>query len=293
MNESKGNAARERETTEEELVDWYRQKEPQPNEKPSLAVDVVMLAYDRSDGDLKIRLTRRKSHLKEDIWALPGGFVDSYESTDDACLRRVAEEVGVLLNKDHIEQLHISNTLGRDPSEWVVTCNYLAFLPEFPPATIGDDESDGSWFTIEMSELNYIFIMIMKSSEYYFDFGEDYISKNDFRIPLRHSTVIRMAMERIKSKLDYEPNVLRVLGECFTLLDVREVYSKFLGIIPANIKRNRILNAQARFFDEVKPKETMHLRPGQPRKLFELRKRKTLSSMPKKRDEFYACWFIG
>ena len=56
---------------------------------PKLTVDGVIL----EDG--KILLIKRKNKPFEGKWALPGGFVNYGEKTEDAVIREIFEEVGL------------------------------------------------------------------------------------------------------------------------------------------------------------------------------------------------------
>ena len=70
---------------------WIRYENPLPV--------AVCVAKDRKD-----RILIAKRNLKPGInkWALPGGFIESGESSEDACLRELQEETGL---KGKIERL--------------------------------------------------------------------------------------------------------------------------------------------------------------------------------------------
>ncbi len=50
-----------------------------------------------------------------------------------------------------------------------------------------------------------------------------------------HIQIITTAINRIKNKLDYQPQILRILGNTFTLRQAREVFAAFLGTTIARL----------------------------------------------------------
>ena len=70
---------------------WIRYENPLP-----VAVCVV------KDGKDRILIAKRNLKPGINKWALPGGFIESGESSEDACLRELQEETGL---KGKIERL--------------------------------------------------------------------------------------------------------------------------------------------------------------------------------------------
>ena len=77
----------ERQASLAEFLTWYHQQELPEYEKPSLTVDMVLLCYNKEADQLKVLLIQRKGHPFRNSWALPGGFVNRNESTEDSVLR--------------------------------------------------------------------------------------------------------------------------------------------------------------------------------------------------------------
>ena len=78
--------------TEEEFLAQYK---PSDYERPSVTVDMVVLAMSKSLDRLKILLIKRKNHPYIGQWALPGGFMNPNESGHQAAQRELFEETGI------------------------------------------------------------------------------------------------------------------------------------------------------------------------------------------------------
>src|SRR5690349_18879194 len=82
-----------------------------------VTVDAVVFGYNGQSLDLV--LVRRAIDPYKGSWALPGGFVRSDESIEEALRREVREEAG--LGELYFEQLYTFGDVGRDPRGRVVS----------------------------------------------------------------------------------------------------------------------------------------------------------------------------
>ncbi|AKB80494.1 ADP-ribose pyrophosphatase [Methanosarcina horonobensis HB-1 = JCM 15518] len=85
---------------------------------PSLTVDTVILFKN------KLVLVRRKNPPFEGKFALPGGFVEIGESTEEAASREAFEETG--LSVEIIKLIGVYSDPERDPRRHTVSVCYLA-----------------------------------------------------------------------------------------------------------------------------------------------------------------------
>lgn len=132
--------------TEKEYLAQYT---PGKYERPSVTVDVVVLA--RCKAGLRALLIKRGGHPCLGLWALPGGFVEPKETTDDAAARELEEETHV---KDlKLYPLGLVSTPGRDPRHWTMTQPYAALVEQEKVAVQADDDAvDARWFDIAVQK---------------------------------------------------------------------------------------------------------------------------------------------
>ena len=86
--------------------------------RPLVTVDAVVEQQD------KILLVRRGREPFQGSWALPGGFVEYGESTEEAVAREVMEETGVAMEVEGL--LGVYSDSRRDPRGHVISICYVA-----------------------------------------------------------------------------------------------------------------------------------------------------------------------
>ncbi|MBL7814107.1 MAG: NUDIX hydrolase [Saprospiraceae bacterium] len=165
----------------------------------SLTVDCVIFGLDASSR-LKVLLIQRGHEPFEGAWALPGGFVAKYEPLEDAASRILREETGV--SDVFIEQLYTVGTPNRDPRGRVVTVVYYALinLVEQSTATKSDNKAV-EWYPID----------------------------NLPQLAFDHADIMKMAIQRLRGKVRYQPIGFELLPESFTLTQLQNLYETILG----------------------------------------------------------------
>jgi len=104
---------------------------------PALTTDAVV--FDRRGFVL---LIRRKNPPFEGSYALPGGFVDVGERTEDACRRELSEETG--LKVGDLRLIGVYSDPHRDPRGHTCSIAYLATVDHATPVA-GDDAAAAEW----------------------------------------------------------------------------------------------------------------------------------------------------
>ena len=94
-------------------------------EQPGVTVDLVIFTV--SEDALKAMLVRRAEAPYSGYWSLPGGFLKTGESLEDAAMRALKEKTGV--ENVYLEQLYTFGEPGRDPRARAITVAYIASIP--------------------------------------------------------------------------------------------------------------------------------------------------------------------
>ncbi len=106
---------------------------------PRLTVDSLA-----TDGEGRILLIRRGRPPFEGSWALPGGFVEYGETTEEACIRETLEETGVAVAIDSLAGVY--SRPDRDPRGHTVSVVYRCRAVD-GEAKGGDDAAEARWFS--------------------------------------------------------------------------------------------------------------------------------------------------
>jgi len=117
-----------------------------PFPRPALTVDIIVAR--QKGNDMEILLIQRKNPPFQNNWALPGGFVDEGETTEQAALRELQEETGITVN--NLALFTVASKPGRDPRGWTVSLVYLTKIEEghAAQAVAGDDAKSTGWYSL-------------------------------------------------------------------------------------------------------------------------------------------------
>lgn len=201
--------------------------EPRPSRSDGFAraagfavtADTVLLTV--RNGRLAVLLVERGHDPFRHQWALPGGFVELDEDLDIAARRELAEETGVAIEPNHLEQLRTYGTPHRDPRQRIVTVAYVAFVAHSPNPTPGDDASQARFFAVD-------------------DLAIDSLGTSDgTTLAFDHSSIVADGVERARAKLEYTTLATAFVDEPFTIGELRRVYEAVWGmpLHEANFRR--------------------------------------------------------
>lgn len=179
---------------------------------PELAISTVIFALRPSEASgrptLWLPLVKRIREPFKGQWALPGGPLTQAESLQDAAARNLAETTG--LEPSYLEQLYAFGGMHRSPSQRVVSIVYWAMV-QSAEAAMARESENVKWFRAD------------SVMELAFD----------------HREIVDYALWRLRNKMTYGSIAYHLLGETFTLAQVREVYEAVLdrSLDPANFRR--------------------------------------------------------
>ncbi|MFP5315713.1 MAG: NUDIX hydrolase [Actinomycetes bacterium] len=181
-------------------------------EPPSLAISTVIFGLRPSEASgrptLWLPLVRRIRQPYLGQWALPGGPLAPSESLQDAASRNLLETTG--LAPRYLEQLYAFGGLHRSVGQRLVSIVYWA-LVQPDEAELTRESENVRWFRADRLE----------------------------RLAFDHNDIVEYALWRLRNKMEYGSIAYHLLGERFTLAQVREVYEAVLDkqLDPANFRR--------------------------------------------------------
>jgi len=134
---------------------------------PSITTDGIIIK------DEKILLIKRKNPPFKGMWALPGGFVEYNETTENAVVREVLEETGL---KTKIHKLAgVYSDPERDPRGHTITIVYMLDVIN-GKLIANDDASEVKYFSLnDLPNLSFDHEIIIK--EIIQGFYNDVLSK--------------------------------------------------------------------------------------------------------------------
>jgi len=92
-------------------------------------VSVASVIFGYADGCLYIPLFKRASRATEpysDCWSLPGGPIGADETFEQACHRKLRQDLG--LSVEYLEQLYTFGEPSRDPRDRAISVSYFALI---------------------------------------------------------------------------------------------------------------------------------------------------------------------
>jgi ADP-ribose pyrophosphatase YjhB (NUDIX family) len=168
------------------------------HEQLGVTVDLVIFTVNRDR--LKVLLTKRAEAPFPGYWSLPGGFLLTGESLDEAALRVLKEKTGV--RNVYLEQLYTFGKPNRDPRARVITVAYFALIP---------------WANLDQPE-----------SKKVIDLTWTHVDQIP-RLAFDHREILKSAVQRLRAKVSYSNIVYGLMPERFRLSELQKMYEIILG----------------------------------------------------------------
>jgi 8-oxo-dGTP diphosphatase len=167
-------------------------------EHPAVTVDLVIFTV--NDDMLKVMLVKRAEDPFADCWAIPGGFLKTSESLEDAALRVLKEKAGV--ENVYVEQLYTFGDPKRDPRARVITVSYFALIP---------------WKNLIQPESDKVTDLMWASV--------DHLPKLAFD----HKEIVQYGVQRLRAKASYSNIVYGLMPRQFSLSELQKIYEIILN----------------------------------------------------------------
>jgi len=163
-----------------------------------ISVDAIVFGYEK--GTLYVLAVQQRFGKLADRWVLPGGFILNDEPLIKAVERELREEAGITVN--YLEQLAtFGDNVKRDERFRVISVAYFALVnPKNFVLKADTDAKDAKWF--DVAQLPAL--------------GFD------------HNEMVKLAHQRLKSKLTYQPIGFDLLDHEFLFSDLENLYCSIL-----------------------------------------------------------------
>lgn len=169
----------------------------------NLAVDLLILTFDRENNSVKIFTPTREDSNKK---ALPGVLLKTNESISEAVKRTIDTKTILSGLKYRLQELPAQTNPNRDPRGHVVSVPILVFLME--PLDIKDD-----WSNFEP----------------------------DLELDFDHTEMVNIAFNILAQNWDRHPLPLLLAGENITLEETRDLLAHFqpyyAKTLPSNLRQ--------------------------------------------------------
>lgn len=162
---------------------------------PAVTADCVIFGFD--GVGIKVLLIQRGIEPYKGKWAFPGGFMQIDETVEECAKRELEEETG--LKTTSVEQFYTFTDVNRDPRERVITVAHYA-LVRLSDVKGGDDAMSAKWFA--MNEIP--------------------------SLAFDHDRILRIAVNRLKERICFEPIGFELLPEIFTMTALQNLYEAIL-----------------------------------------------------------------
>ncbi len=176
---------------------------------PPTAVSTVIFGL--KDAEIWLPLVRRIREPFLGDWALPGGPVTWEESLTDVAERTLEQTVG--FRPEYLEQLYTFGETDRTVANRIISIVYWAVV-DAKPGTVLAGAENVAWFPVSGLPA----------------------------LAFDHARIIEYAQWRLRNKVEYAEVAHHLIGDEFTLSQLRQVYEAVLGerMDAANFRRQML-----------------------------------------------------
>ena len=194
-------------------------------------IDVVILTTVNKDiqnersvpkKGIQVLLVKRDSDPYNNMWTIPGGFVDYEKSISQTVREKLKQKTGI--DSMYIEQLYTyGEDIHRDPRDRVISIGYIALTTKNNVGIINaHGEKETAWFwvnTVRDSK------SIVTDAQFIKDGSNEIITDLGFD----HKKIIIDAINRLSNKIMYTDIGFKLVSEEFTIKELENSFETILG----------------------------------------------------------------
>lgn len=189
-----------------------------------------------SEKHLSILLVKRRKAPFEGQWCVPGGFIKSIETLEDAAERVLMKETN--LTGIYKEQLHTFSEVGRDPRARVVSVAFLSLVDQSRITSALNE--DAAWFRVDIIEhADHTRLHLTNATdEIICEFTRTpdvatgmyrYTVHGSQALAFDHSQILMVGLESLRRRTSNTSIVFNIMPEEFTLRELQQVHEVILG----------------------------------------------------------------
>ena len=229
--------------------------------------DLVIFGVDsRRDDNLRslpqkylsILLVKRNKEPDKGRWCLPGGFVESEETSKDSTKRILKKETG--LSNVYLQQIGVYDGVDRDPRGRIISTTYMALIDR----TLIKSElnEDAAWFDIDIEEKNKKIDVVLKNEQEVIKLSvkketvDELTDVYDYKLIDRslsfdHDIILVSALMELRNKVNHTDIVFHLMPNLFTIGELKQVYELLLGKKLINSAFRRKIAEKVEFTEEA------------------------------------------
>ena len=112
--------------------------------RPAVTADCVVITR---EDEPRVLLIQRGDEPFKGCWAIPGGFMNMDETTEQCAIRELEEETGLRISSVH--QIGAYSKVDRDPRGRTITVAYLSVVDTACKVEGQDDAANARWFPLK------------------------------------------------------------------------------------------------------------------------------------------------
>ena len=111
--------------------------------RPAVTADCFVITH---EAEPRVLLIKRGGEPFKNCWAIPEGFMEMNETTEQCAVRELKEETGIVISDIH--QIGAYSKVDRDPRGRTISVAYLTITNKAQDAIGQDDVTEAKWWPL-------------------------------------------------------------------------------------------------------------------------------------------------